>query len=263
MDDNRKLAEKIWRVATQQPGGEESIQYIAAFLFIYGDARYKAGQESMRKEVPDVVVTWASGETVGINDAVKRIKELEAKVLRVLHGDINQMCSYCGWETPAGGGAWEDLQAHIKVCPSHPLRAAEKRIKALIGENEIWQDKFNRQTQAVKDIALMKASIQVQYHLTVARAEAAEAARQFLLDQSSRWEAQALEAGVRIAELEALVRKLQKVLSICRERLQHDKAQKAKRSGAGTSISLRKVDHLLGIISAVLVESQAGGKGER
>ena len=76
-------------------------------------------------------------------------------------------------------------------------------------------------------------------------------------------EAQALEAGVRIAELEALVRKLQKVLSICRERLQHDKAQKAKRSGAGTSISLRKVDHLLGIISAALVESQAGGKEER
>ena len=70
-------------------------------------------------------------------------------------------------------------------------------------------------------------------------------------------------AEARIAELEALVRKLQKVLSICRERLQHDKAQKAKRSGAGTSISLRKVDHLLGIISAALVESQAGGKEER
>ena len=62
----------------------------------------------------------------------------------------------------------------------------------------------------------------------------------------------------RPAALEALARKLQKVLSICRERLQHDKAQKAKRSGAGTSISLRKVDHLLGIISAALVESQAG-----
>ena len=63
----------------------------------------------------------------------------------------------------------------------------------------------------------MKASIQVQYHLTVARAEAAEAARQFLLDQSSRWEAQALEAGERIAGLEALVRKLRDALT-CADR---------------------------------------------
>jgi len=36
------------------------------------------------------------------------------------------------------------------------------------------------------------------------RAEAAEATCQSLREQSSRWEAQALEAGVRIAELEAL-----------------------------------------------------------
>jgi len=80
MDDNRKLAEEIWRVAVQQPGGEDTITYIAAALSVYGEARYKAGQESMRKEVPDVVVTWASGETVGINDVAKRIKELEELV---------------------------------------------------------------------------------------------------------------------------------------------------------------------------------------
>jgi len=39
---------------------------------------------------------------------------------------------------------------------------------------------------------------------TQQRAEAAEATCQSLLEQSSRWEAQAPEAGVRIAELEAL-----------------------------------------------------------
>ena len=58
----------------------------------------------MRKEVPNVVVTWASGETVGINDAVKRIKELEG-LLRE-YGRHNLGCSgefpqhkcKCGWD---------------------------------------------------------------------------------------------------------------------------------------------------------------------
>jgi len=40
----------------------------------------------------------------------------------------------------------------------------------------------------------------------IARAESAEATCQSLLGQSSRWEAQALEAEVRIAELEAKCR---------------------------------------------------------
>lgn len=46
----------------------------------------------------------------------------------------------------------------------------------------------------------------------IAHLEVAEATCQSLLDQSSRWEAQALEAGVRIAELEARVRELREVL---------------------------------------------------
>ena len=161
----------------------------------YGDARYKAGVEAVRKEIPDVVVGWSSGATVGIKDTMR---------LRV--------------------------------------EAAEKRIKALIWENEIWQDKFNRQTQAVKDIALMKAGIQVQYHLTVARAEAAEATRQFLLDQSSRWEAQALEAGVRIVELEALVRRYQ---------------EKADALFRYTSAKPPKTDAMMAILTELSLEGEA------
>ena len=41
--------------------------------------------------------------------------------------------------------------------------------------------------------------------------EAAEATCQSLREQSSRWEAQALEAGMRIAELEAQVRGLREI----------------------------------------------------
>jgi hypothetical protein len=121
---------------------------------------------------------------------VQENERLRDKVLRLVRGDIAQMCSYCGWETPAGGGqtykslplsafaeivifnernrdrkagggSWEDLQNHIKECPAHPLRAAE-------------------------------------------------ATCQSLREQSSRWEAQALEAEVRIAELEAKCREYEK-----------------------------------------------------
>ena len=51
MDDNRKLAEEVWRVAIQQPGGEDTITYIAAALSTYGEARYKAGMKAMRDAV--------------------------------------------------------------------------------------------------------------------------------------------------------------------------------------------------------------------
>ena len=44
----RKLAEELWRVAQQQPGGNDVIDYIAVALKTYGEARYKAGVEAMR-----------------------------------------------------------------------------------------------------------------------------------------------------------------------------------------------------------------------
>jgi len=48
----RKLAEELWRVAQQQPGGNDVIDYIVAALKTYGEARYKAGVEAMRDAVP-------------------------------------------------------------------------------------------------------------------------------------------------------------------------------------------------------------------
>jgi SMC interacting uncharacterized protein involved in chromosome segregation len=64
-----------------------------------------------------------------IEELKERIKELEDKILRMIRGDFNQICSYCGWESKVG--EWEELQTHLKECPSHPLREAEIKIKEL------------------------------------------------------------------------------------------------------------------------------------
>jgi hypothetical protein len=42
-------------------------------------------------------------------------------------------CVYCGHEYPQGTGAWNDeiLTKHIKICPKHPMREAEAKIKQL------------------------------------------------------------------------------------------------------------------------------------
>ena len=52
------------------------------------------------------------------------------------------------------------------------------------------------------------------HNVLTTRLEAAEATCQSLREQSSRWEAQALEAGVRIAELEAQVEAAREVLEV-------------------------------------------------
>jgi hypothetical protein len=67
--------------------------------------------------------------------------------------------------------------------------------------------------EELKRLALVKSLVEEQgadgdKRWLIAQLEAAEATCRSLLAQSSRWEAQALEAGGRIAELEALVREL-------------------------------------------------------
>jgi hypothetical protein len=52
------------------------------------------------------------------------------KVLRVVRGDFTQICSHCGWEAQASGASWDELQAHIKECPEHPIRALNEKIVA-------------------------------------------------------------------------------------------------------------------------------------
>ena len=50
------------------------------------------------------------------------VNRLQEQNLRILRGEFTQICSYCGFEFPAEGEySWEDLQAHILVCPHHPV----------------------------------------------------------------------------------------------------------------------------------------------
>lgn len=46
---------------------------------------------------------------------------LKDQNLRILRKEFAQICSYCGHEFPADGAQWKDLQAHIQVCPQHPV----------------------------------------------------------------------------------------------------------------------------------------------
>jgi hypothetical protein len=68
------------------------------------------------------------------------------------------------------------------------------RLEAEVAENERLRDEVTRTKNNALDMQRFQQG----------KVEAAEATCQSLLEQSSRWEAQALEAGVRIAELEAL-----------------------------------------------------------
>ena len=54
------------------------------------------------------------------------------KMLRVLRGNITQICSYCGWEAKQPGATWEELQKHITMCEKHPLTRALKDRSALL-----------------------------------------------------------------------------------------------------------------------------------
>jgi hypothetical protein len=70
--------------------------------------------------------------------------------------------------------------------------------------------------EGTKRLTLIKSLVEEQgadgdKRWLIGQLEAAETTRQSLIDQSSRWEAQALEAGVRIAEQVARVRELRDI----------------------------------------------------
>ena len=79
MDDNRKLAEELWRVAQQQPGGNDVIDYIAAALKTYGEVRYKEGQEAAEAACQSLREQSSRWEAQAL-EAGMRIAELEAQV---------------------------------------------------------------------------------------------------------------------------------------------------------------------------------------
>lgn len=68
----------------------------------------------------------------GIASMQQKIEVLEDKVLRIVRGDFNQICSYCGWESMGDDPTWEQLQRHIQNCKLHPATKARKAIDKII-----------------------------------------------------------------------------------------------------------------------------------
>lgn len=50
------------------------------------------------------------------------LKDHMLEKIRITRGKFGQICSHCAWETPASGGSYEELMAHIEVCEHHPIR---------------------------------------------------------------------------------------------------------------------------------------------
>ena len=50
---------------------------------------------------------------------------------RIMRGDFNNICAYCGWEADDEHSTWEALQHHVLNCEEHPLFKANKRIAEL------------------------------------------------------------------------------------------------------------------------------------
>jgi predicted RNase H-like nuclease (RuvC/YqgF family) len=66
----------------------------------------------------------------------------ERKLLDVVRGQFTQICSYCGEEMHQPNG-WNELQAHIKMCPKHPLTRARDQIAALTADLKIANGGIN------------------------------------------------------------------------------------------------------------------------
>jgi len=83
---------------------------------------------------------WQAAQSVMQKDyalALEKIAKLEEQVLRVVRGEFSQICCYCGWEAPAGGASWDELQAHIHQCKEHPVYKLEERIRVADAEEPV------------------------------------------------------------------------------------------------------------------------------
>jgi phosphatidylserine/phosphatidylglycerophosphate/cardiolipin synthase-like enzyme len=62
---------------------------------------------------------------------VAEIARLKNQNLRIVRGEFNQICSYCGWESPGDGDSWDALQSHIRNCEYHPLTQANALLEEM------------------------------------------------------------------------------------------------------------------------------------
>lgn len=68
--------------------------------------------------------------------AADALEAAQADKMRIAREQFTQICSCCGWEAEASGASWDELQAHIKVCPKHPVSRLTKELEAAQAEND-------------------------------------------------------------------------------------------------------------------------------
>ena len=115
-------------MATKQRLGDAEFDH-AMMLGWFANAimrGYDAGRDSMTPTPshPDAQATIAALQA--------RVKELEAIKIP---DDAFTYCAYCGEKSPVDEHN-EDLAAHIKVCPKHPMRDVESQLTQRTAELE-------------------------------------------------------------------------------------------------------------------------------
>ena len=101
--------------------------------------------DSLLKQLADAQATIAALQA--------RVQELEAIKIP---DDAFTYCAYCGEKSPVDEHN-EDLSAHIKVCPKHPMRDVESQLtqrtaelEAAKRERDVWYARYN-ELSGVKD----------------------------------------------------------------------------------------------------------------
>lgn len=111
------------------------------------DPRYEGPVEWVPASTARILEQSCDQARTALAAAEKERDEANDKALHVVRGQFKQICSYCGWESDEGG--WDDLQAHIKVCPEHPVSALSAQLATALKERD---DEQGRWQEAIGDL---------------------------------------------------------------------------------------------------------------
>jgi hypothetical protein len=102
-----------------------------------------------------------------------------AEITMVTQGNFTQICSYCGIECEPPNG-WEELQAHILVCPQHPLSKALAKIAEKDKELESKEKALDNNESTIRrlssEIARLKGLLGEAEHFAI-----------FILEECDEW----------------------------------------------------------------------------
>lgn len=109
-------------------------------------AKWTQLAESAFDSGPEVKNGWLKKREDLITHLQEQLRASNEQLLRVVRGDFGQICSYCGWEARPEGATWDELQAHIKVCPEHPLGKCTEQLEAVTVDRDLFIQSFNART---------------------------------------------------------------------------------------------------------------------